>query len=47
MFPKNRCHFKGLLNPVSFQDQSADMLSNSKKKKEIHFLVWENFAVRI
>lgn len=31
-----------LLNLVSFQDQSADVLSN--KKKTLYFLVWENFV---
>lgn len=39
-------HFMQLLNSVSHEDQSADVLSNEKrkKKKAADFLVWENFA---
>lgn len=36
-------HFMQLLNSVSHEDQSADVLSNEKrKKKAADFLVWEN-----
>lgn len=44
--PLQRMHtppplFMQLLNLLSFQDQSADMLSN---RETLHFLIWKNFA---